>query len=54
MTEKNKKLNTENQITRIMKPLSELNLLDRFLFDEAMEDEQTAEAGGEGRKRGRI
>ena len=28
---------------KVMKPLKELNLLDRFLFDEVMEDPQTAQ-----------
>lgn len=31
-----------NREQRIMKPLKDLNLLDRFLFDEVMEDTQTA------------
>lgn len=44
MTKGNQKPSeTQNtELTKIMKPLNELNLLDRFLFDEVMEDEQTA------------
>jgi len=44
MIKKNQRQN-ETQVMKpekIMKPLSELNLLDRFLFDEVMEDAQTA------------
>lgn len=44
MTEKNQRQNDTQVMEpiRVMKPLSELNLLDRFLFDEVMEDAQTA------------
>lgn len=44
MTEKSQRQNNTRAMepTRVMKPLSELNLLDRFLFDEVMEDAQTA------------
>lgn len=37
-----RKQKQNNDDIKIMKPLSELNLLDRFLFDEVMEDTQTA------------
>lgn len=44
MTERNQRQNDTQVMepSRIMKPLGELNLLDRFLFDEVMEDAQTA------------
>lgn len=44
MTERNQRQNDTQVMepARIMKPLVELNLLDRFLFDEVMEDAQTA------------
>ena len=37
---RNRRQNKKEQ--KVMKPLKELNLLDRFLFDEVMEDPQTA------------
>jgi len=44
MTEEDQRRNKiqDTGSVKIMKPLNELNLLDRFLFDEVMEDAQTA------------
>ena len=37
-------LKKNQEIVRLLKTLQELTLLDKFLFDEAMEDKETYEA----------